>query len=391
MNTKTHIFGLFWMFGLLNNVLYVVILSAAMDIVGSDTPKSVVLLADIVPSLSIKFAAPFFIHKIPYKQRVYGIIFLNMLGMCVIALSHKLFYSMLGIILASFCSGFGEITFLQLTNFHDKVSLNGWSSGTGGAGLFGSFFYMFLTSILKLNINLSLLVFSVMPLGFLLFFKLPNVAKGGNSYTFLQDDSQEPEQHDVTFKDIHYTEIIERLKNLVFPYMLPLTSVYFFEYLINQGVSPTLLFPISGKTVIFHRYRDQYVTYGTLYQLGVFISRSSGQIFRTRKLYVLSFLQGLNLMLTILQSYYYPLHSIYPILLLVFYEGFLGGSSYVNTFLNVTDDFHISSEREFALGAVSIADSFGTMIAAFAGIWLEPSLCKHQVATGRPWCQESSA
>lgn len=36
------------------------------------------------------------------------------------------------------------------------------------------------------------------------------------------------------------------------------------EYIINQGISPTLLFPLDEMP--FDRYRDAYVTYGTLYQ-----------------------------------------------------------------------------------------------------------------------------
>lgn len=40
--------------------------------------------------------------------------------------------------------------------------------------------------------------------------------------------------------------------------------MYLAEYVINQGISPTLLFPIDEMP--FDRYRDAYVTYGTLYQ-----------------------------------------------------------------------------------------------------------------------------
>ena len=43
-------FASFFIFGLLNNILYVIILSAAIDLVGPSTPKAIVLLADIIPS-----------------------------------------------------------------------------------------------------------------------------------------------------------------------------------------------------------------------------------------------------------------------------------------------------------------------------------------------------
>lgn len=173
--------------------------------------------------------------------------------------------------------------------------------------------------------------------------------------------------------------------------MLPLTTVYLFEYLINQAVSPTLLFPIDSEEnnsmpFFFHKYRDMYVTYGTLYQLGVFISRSFGHLIRMRNLYVLAFLQGLNLCITILQSWFYAVHSPWSVMILIFYEGFLGGASYVNTFLNILEQEN-PEETEFAMGAVSIADSFGVFLAALLGLGLEPKLCKHQVSDNRPWCR----
>lgn len=51
--------------------------------------------------------------------------------------------------------------------------------------------------------------------------------------------------------------------------MLPLLLVYIAEYSINQGVAPTLLFPL--KETPFSEFRAFYPTYGALYQLGYVI------------------------------------------------------------------------------------------------------------------------
>lgn len=74
------------------------------------------------------------------------------------------------------------------------------------------------------------------------------------------------------------------------------------------------------------------------------------------------------------------------LMIIIFYEGLIGGSSYVNCFMNILKNVD-PKEREFSLGSVSISDSSGTLISAFLGIYLEPTLCKHQVDTGRPWCR----
>ena len=167
---STKIFTSFFLFGLLNNILYVVILSAAIDLVGAATPKAVVLLADVVPAFIFKLTAPFFIHTISYVSRIWSLVALSSLGMLLISLTPEssIGVKVFGIVLASFSSGFGEVSFLQLTHYYnEEMSLGGFASGTGGAGLFGSFLFMFMTNILGIKVWLVLLLFALVPLGFL--------------------------------------------------------------------------------------------------------------------------------------------------------------------------------------------------------------------------------
>ena len=374
MDSK-QIFISFWIFGLINNVLYVVILSAAVDLVGPFVPKATVLLADVLPSFTMKLSAPFFIHFIPYNTRIVMLIFLSVIGMLLVtfgAIGWKIF----GIILASISSGLGELTFLQLTHFFEETSLQGWSSGTGGAGLIGSGVFLLLTTVLKIDVKLSLLMFTLCPLGFLYYFRLPRTSP----YSPLQSIELTTQPSELK---THITHTLERLKPLCVPFMGPLFTVYLAEYLINQSIAPTLLFPIESTP--FHKYRDMYVTYGTLYQLGVFISRSSASFVRIRKLYVPSILQWVNVVVLLLQSILYFIPNIYIIMMIVFYEGLLGGASYVNTFMLVLETIS-DDEREFSLGATSLSDSGGIVVAALLGMWIEPSLCHYQVDHGREWC-----
>lgn len=352
-----------------------VILSAAVDLVGPFVPKATVLLADVLPSFTMKLSAPFFIHFIPYNTRIVMLIFLSVIGMLLVtfgAIGWKIF----GIILASISSGLGELTFLQLTHFFEETSLQGWSSGTGGAGLIGSGVFLLLTTVLKIDVKLSLLMFTLCPLGFLYYFRLPRTS----SYSPLQSIELTTQPSELK---THITHTLERLRPLCVPFMGPLFTVYLAEYLINQSIAPTLLFPIESTP--FHKYRDMYVTYGTLYQLGVFISRSSASFVRIRKLYVPSILQWVNVVVLLLQSILYFIPNIYIIMMIVFYEGLLGGASYVNTFMLVLETIS-DDEREFSLGATSLSDSGGIVVAALLGMWIEPSLCHYQVDHGREWC-----
>jgi battenin len=156
--------------GLINNVLYVIILSAALDLVGSDVPKGVVLLCDVIPSFLTKLCAPYFIHKIPYNVRIWVFVTLSASGMLIIALtpalqdSRTIAIKMCGVMLASLSSGGGELSFLGLTHYYGHFALASWGSGTGGAGLIGAGAYALATNTLHITPRTSLLVFSFLPL-----------------------------------------------------------------------------------------------------------------------------------------------------------------------------------------------------------------------------------
>jgi battenin len=101
----------------------------------------------------------------------------------------------------------------------------------------------------------------------------------------------------------------------------------------------------------FKSIRDAYPTYQTLYQLGVFISRSSSVLIRIHNIYLPSILQFCILCFLILQSLFVIIPSIYPLFIIIFCEGILGGLVYVNAFREVQDRENVDRDREFALGA----------------------------------------
>lgn len=415
MRESRRVFLAFFVFGLLNNILYVVILSAAIDLVGASTPKGVVLLADIVPSLSVKVLAPFFMHVVPYKLRIWILIGLSSAGMLIISLTDQnhITRKVSGITLASLSSGMGEVSFLQLTHYYnEKEAIGGFSSGTGGAGLLGSFLFMLLTNIIGMQTSTALLSFAVAPWGFAgaFFLLLPQLSSDQTYQTIDELESTLPTgpntvlEIDASEVDLstefypfewksHIKRTINLIRPLFWPYMVPLCTVYVAEYMINQGISPTLLFPLDEvPRWLIKSHRDTYVVYGFLYQLGVFVSRSSMTFgFRVRQLYLLSLLQVINVAITLIQSLFdIPFTSVWLLLVLVFYEGLLGGLLYVNTFMSVSEEVP-KSRREFSMGTVGISDSCGIMIAGCVNLWLETRLCDLQVSRGRDWCKTGGA
>ena len=82
-------------------------------------------------------------------------------GMQLVAQSNGLAPRLLGIVVASISSGAGELSFLQLTHWHDRLALPGFAVGTGVAGLAGAYLYLSLTTWIGLSIHASLNVSSV--------------------------------------------------------------------------------------------------------------------------------------------------------------------------------------------------------------------------------------
>lgn len=417
----------FWLFGLINNVLYVIILSAALDLVGPSVPKGVVLLCDVIPSFLMKLCAPYFIHTIPYPVRVLLFSAFSAVGMLLIALTPPytdggtITTKMAGVVLASMSSGGGELSFISLTHFYGPFSLASWGSGTGGAGLIGAGAYALATTTLGLSSTNTIFASAFLPVIMLIsfFIILPRKPisrqaaasssraehsranedeedEGSNLREALEDEGLLSQSSNPggskPFKisksqswGAAFLQNLRRSRSLFFPYMLPLLLVYIAEYTINQGVAPTLLFPL--KDTPFKHYRAFYPTYNAIYQSGVFISRSSTPFLRIHNLYLPSLLQSLNLAILILQALFDLIPTVWMVFAIVFWEGLLGGAVYVNTFAEISDRV-AKDEREFSLGAVTVSDSGGVCIAGFIGMALEVGLCSWQVSNGKDWCQQ---
>lgn len=146
-----------------------IVLSAALDLVGPNVPKGVVLLADVIPSFGTKLVAPYFIHVVPYSARILIFVMLSAVGMLLVALTPgyseggTISTKLAGIVLASLSSGGGELSFVGLTHFYGHFSLASWGSGTGAAGLVGAGAYALATTSLGFSVKATLLASACLP------------------------------------------------------------------------------------------------------------------------------------------------------------------------------------------------------------------------------------
>ncbi|XP_065845212.1 battenin-like isoform X2 [Oscarella lobularis] len=393
----------FWIFGLCNNFGYVIMLSAAHDIltkeIGSGnaseptpTPSpspnatnatnalckelhcnkqstGIILLADILPTLIIKIMAPWFMNRISYHIRIITCILFSVASYAVVAASHHVWLSLLGVVFASISAGFGEITFLSFSSHFHKNTVSSWSSGTGAAGMVGAFSYASLASLLgpRTTIWTMLVVPALMVIAYFFIMKRP--PPSNESVLSSTNDREALIQTRLSFS------LMLSLTKPLLVYMAPLFTVYLAEYLINQGLTELLTYShcLSWITAA-----SQYRWFQSLYQTGVFISRSSVNIAPIKKLWVLSLLQVINFIFLFLLArlQFIPAESwgLVIMFIIVFYEGLLGGATYVNAYYRITKEV-ASTYKEFSMGIASVADSAGISIAAGLAIPIHSYVC----------------
>ncbi|XP_057306909.1 battenin-like [Hydractinia symbiolongicarpus] len=378
----------FWILGLCNNFGYVVMLSAAYNIMSvqngeADTKKypgfhcnkfstGLILLADVLPTLIIKLTAPFYIQKVNYYIRVFIVVLLLAVSLLTLAFSTSVGVSLFAVVLASASSGIGEITFLSISTHFHKTTVSAYSSGTGMAGVAGALSYagLIATGLSHKNTVLVLLFVPVIfAVAFLFILKMPN------DIQFFSNTSKEEIPvltHNIGQDQTKAMSTRMKLK-LVLPlwrYMLPLFFVYLAEYTINQGLYELVYYDVSWLSQ-----GAQYRWFQVDYQIGVFLSRSSVNVFQIRKIIIPTLLQYVILIFVLLEVRFSFVPSLWIMLIVIFVEGLCGGAVYVNAFYLISENVD-KGIREFSMGVASVADSFGIALAGGIAIPIHDSLCR---------------
>ncbi|XP_044016322.1 battenin-like isoform X2 [Aphidius gifuensis] len=384
--TKWRNFIAFWVLGLCNNYGYVIVLSAAHDILesrfGNNEPidpvinnsttinsrncnelsTGAILLADILPCLIVKLIGPFFPYYI--HVRVSICIISSFTGFIAVALGTTKWMTIFGVVLTSIASGLGEASFMSYLHKYSKTNITAWSSGTGGAGIIGSISYAGLRMIF--NIETTILVMLIVPISEAIAFWLILVHPKDKIIIDYGVDSQE---EIIKFPKKNLKQKFELLPRLLV-YAIPLGLVYLFEYFINMG-----LYELIQFDDIWLNHGEQYRWLQADYQIGVFISRSSASFITFNRIWLMAVFQFLNVILFTTEAILFYVPNIWIIFALTLWEGLLGGGAYVNTFHKMSDEIPSDDLRE-SLGIVTIADSLGITIAGWISMIGHDAICK---------------
>lgn len=245
------------------------------------------------------------------------------------------------------------------TNFNTHI-------GTGGAGILGAISYSAMTQG-GLSSKNTLLIMICVPVleAFVFTFLLrrpesdedqsdtntvssEKTAEVGEGSTDPLSDDEKPL--------VGFSEKLNYIPSL-FKFIIPLMLVYLFEYFINQALFELIYFDNT-----FLDQKAQYRWYQVTYQIGVFLSRSSVNLFKVRWLWLLAVLQGVNVVLFSVEAVFWIFPSIWIVFAFILWEGLLGGGAYVNTFYRISEEIS-PSKRLFALSVTAFSDSAGIAMA----------------------------
>lgn len=193
------------------------------------------------------------------------------------------------------------------------------------------------------------------------------------------------DSHVPPIEDLSIAERFQLIQTMCWPYMVPLFLVYAAEYACQAGAWTSIGFPVTSKAARSAFYEQS----NWLYQLGVFLSRSSGTLFSVNMLvlWFMPMLQVVNLVLFSMTAatgteptqgllYHQPV-----LLLASFITGLLGGAVYIHGYKRIVADVP-TAYTEFCLASTSVAEGFGILVADVAGLFLQSCLYRKNGITG---------
>jgi battenin len=386
--------------GCINNFCYVVIISAAQSIARSfDEENLIGLIAWANVSLGIVSKAwnAFFLEKVSYNWRMFGMGVFYLFGLVGVAVSTFVSFGfcIFAIVVAGSASAFGESVMLGYMRQFPSEYIGGWSSGTGFAGVGGAGFYIVMVAAGLRNFTIFLIMIPLVFIYWAAFYlmidkkqmikrsggssknaaetesdasfgdDMPNAAESAsllsNSSAAYSDSTSPKAMSPVAPAGETPVRRILRVHGATLFFSLNLAAVYLFEYWICSGGANKANDKDSENSSNF-AVANAYAILQFCYQFGVLISRSSLKLIKIPRVEIITALQGINMVFWILQDVY-KFMNVWAQFATMIYVGLLGGASYVNCFFQLLNTRKVSSaDRELGTNIASIYVNFGIMI-----------------------------
>jgi len=380
----------FFLLGTINNLSYVVVNSSAQSLTDSFDSQTVSNLIGLVPAANVlagvfaRSLNTYLYDKVTTKGRVgaNGLCMFAALGLLGIAatpgsiINHYSACLAFITVMGGTCS-FGESAIVGRIREYPAELVDGWSSGTGMAGVLGSGLYLFF--VLTFDLEAYQIYYLCLPTGllyFLAYFVIllpPDEAERRSTYDdYTIQLNQDGESRSQESKWVQFQRSFGCVGWLAFN----LFAVYFFEYVASVGAADRANDHEDTEAKFWTQ--QSYEILAFLYQVGVLISRSSLSFVKVKKVWVLTLLQGVNFVLWVTQATYRYLPLWFQFILMV-YVGLLGGAAYVNICYIALNSNHIEEkDRELCVNIVMFSITFGIFGASAFTILMDETWLKDQ-------------
>lgn len=375
----------FFILGTINNLAYVVVLSAAKTL--AEHNKN---LFGLIPWANVFFGFVFrvinvFLEGVPFAYRVLANTLILSGGLFGLSMSGYIsFWFALGcIVFVGGSSSFGESILLGFMKGYPAEVVGGWSSGTGMAGVAGSLLYLGFVALGMNNeeVFLSLIPFAVVYFATYALVLSPPAFKtgasssegeallsGGSSLSAVQAEYVDVKQESSLARILRCTKVVWWVS-------LQLAAVYFFEYVASTGAADRAE-KIGKKANNEWVARNAYAILAFCYQFGVLISRSSLYFIQLKRFEILTSLQGINFLLWLAQDYWHFM-NIWVQFGAMLYVGLLGGAAYVNVFYQLLNDESIQeNDRELCVNIAAIAINVGITLSSVFTLIMDETIFK---------------
>lgn len=372
----------FFLLGSINNLPYVIVTSAAKTIADSFDESNnvgVVFFANVALSVLVKSVNGFLLLKVPYGIRIFVNAVIMLIGLFGVAFAFNFWFAIVCIVFVGASAAFGENVALGYLRLFPSKYVNAWSSGTGMAGVLGSTIYIIFGCVvgaggnnvdqLKHLTKYAFLLTSPVVLVYLLsyFWIIRRPADSdlpSNNSSDIQEKKSllsegsggELDEVSEIPVDQHESAVarIFRCLKLVLWVSFNLCVVYMFEY-VAQGSAAK----VRPKNEYNIGCPELYASLSLCYQAGVFVSRSSVQMFTIKRIEILSILQMIN-MIIILIDVHAKFLPVYLLPIFMIYIGLLGGASYVNIFyILLNDEKYPDKDRELCINVAALFITVG--------------------------------
>lgn len=327
--------------GAINNTPFVIGVASAKRIVvnyGKDSYLGLVVWSNTFSGLFARFLNNWLTQiNLNYDIRFALNCVFMIFGLLGCAFSKNFWFTLVCVFFIGFSSNFGESAILcYITGKRKQVLLKAWSSGTGMAGILGAS-YSVLMDLVSVSYFYSFIGISpiiILYIGFYLIVRTspeedPEVFNYTNTEQSIPKDDKvdQPLISDTTTEEPeHISMCNSKYLKPVWWYIFNCSAVYFLEYVIQTG--------FADCSLTHDEYQKRKYIFSLLnlmYQIGVFVSRSSLSFFKFPHVGVLTLCQMGFFILWLVQSFYHfmPFGVLVPAMILV---GLFGGCSYVNVF-----------------------------------------------------------